>query len=81
MASGDREQLRFCAESPWFVDIFQMFKISMFSVGNKCEESDRRVVLESDARNYAQSMKIAFFETSAKEDKNVEPVSFLSIES
>ncbi|KAF1762029.1 hypothetical protein GCK72_010290 [Caenorhabditis remanei] len=43
-------------------------------VGNKCEESDRRVVLESDARNYAQSMNIAFFETSAKEDKNVEPM-------
>ncbi|EGT34721.1 CBN-RAB-35 protein [Caenorhabditis brenneri] len=42
--------------------------------GNKCEESDRRVVLESDARNYAQSMNIAFFETSAKEDKNVEPM-------
>ncbi|PIC42858.1 hypothetical protein B9Z55_009798 [Caenorhabditis nigoni] len=43
-------------------------------VGNKCEETDRRVVLESDARNYAQSMNIAFFETSAKEDKNVEPM-------
>uniref|UniRef100_A0A8R1DZQ0 Ras-related protein Rab-35 n=2 Tax=Caenorhabditis japonica TaxID=281687 RepID=A0A8R1DZQ0_CAEJA len=43
-------------------------------VGNKCEDADRRVVLESDARSYAQSMNISFFETSAKEDKNVEPM-------
>ncbi|CAI5445486.1 unnamed protein product [Caenorhabditis angaria] len=43
-------------------------------VGNKCEDNERRVVLESDARNYADSMNIKLFETSAKEDRNVEPM-------
>ncbi|CAB3402191.1 unnamed protein product [Caenorhabditis bovis] len=43
-------------------------------VGNKCEAESQRVVLESDARSYADSMNIKFFETSAKEDRNVEPM-------
>ncbi|CAD6196358.1 unnamed protein product [Caenorhabditis auriculariae] len=41
-------------------------------VGNKCEDESRRVVLESDAKQFADSMNIKFFETSAKEDRNVE---------
>uniref|UniRef100_A0A1I7XAR8 Ras-related protein Rab-35 n=1 Tax=Heterorhabditis bacteriophora TaxID=37862 RepID=A0A1I7XAR8_HETBA len=43
-------------------------------VGNKCEDPSRRVVVESDARQFADTMNIRFFETSAKENKNVEEV-------
>ncbi|VDM62983.1 unnamed protein product [Angiostrongylus costaricensis] len=46
-------------------------------VGNKNEDPQRRVVLESDARQFADTMHIRFFETSAKENTNVEEVSVL----
>ncbi|KAH7731587.1 Ras-related protein Rab-35 [Aphelenchoides avenae] len=41
-------------------------------VGNKVDDPDRRVVQESDARRFAEAMKIHYFETSAKENLNVE---------
>ncbi|CAJ0941556.1 unnamed protein product, partial [Mesorhabditis belari] len=41
-------------------------------VGNKCEDSSKRIVLESDARQFAETMNIRFFETSAKDNRNVE---------
>ncbi|KJH50253.1 Ras family protein [Dictyocaulus viviparus] len=41
-------------------------------VGNKSEDPQRRIVLESDARQFADTMHIPFFETSAKENSNVE---------
>ncbi|CAJ0598364.1 unnamed protein product [Cylicocyclus nassatus] len=41
-------------------------------VGNKNEDPTRRIVLESDARQFADTMHIKFFETSAKENTNVE---------
>ncbi|KAK0418433.1 hypothetical protein QR680_013553 [Steinernema hermaphroditum] len=41
-------------------------------VGNKADDPDRRVVTEADARRFADSMRIPFFETSAKENMNVE---------
>ncbi|CAK5076858.1 unnamed protein product [Meloidogyne enterolobii] len=41
-------------------------------VGNKLDEPTRRVVSEVDARRFADSIKINYFETSAKENLNVE---------
>ncbi|VDN23979.1 unnamed protein product [Gongylonema pulchrum] len=41
-------------------------------VGNKADDPERRVVLEADARRFAETMRIPFFETSAKENFNVE---------
>ncbi|GMT18882.1 hypothetical protein PFISCL1PPCAC_10179 [Pristionchus fissidentatus] len=41
-------------------------------VGNKCECAERRVVLTSDAQRFSESMGIQFFETSAKNNTNVE---------
>lgn len=43
-------------------------------VGNKVDDPSRRVVLDSDARRFAETMKINYFETSAKENLNVEAV-------
>uniref|UniRef100_A0A9J2PTP4 Ras-related protein Rab-35 n=1 Tax=Ascaris lumbricoides TaxID=6252 RepID=A0A9J2PTP4_ASCLU len=43
-------------------------------VGNKADDPERRVVLEADARRFADTMHIPFFETSAKENVNVEEV-------
>ncbi len=41
-------------------------------VGNKCEDPERRVVLEVDALRFAEQMNIGFFETSAKDNINVD---------
>ncbi|PAV59270.1 hypothetical protein WR25_20469 [Diploscapter pachys] len=41
-------------------------------VGNKCEAVERRVGSEQDAKQFAEAMHIPFFETSAKENYNVE---------
>jgi len=46
------------------------------TVGNK-DDNDRKVVLPSDARRLADQVGIPFFETSAKENKNVEEVGLL----
>uniref|UniRef100_A0A914HBN9 Ras-related protein Rab-35 n=1 Tax=Globodera rostochiensis TaxID=31243 RepID=A0A914HBN9_GLORO len=41
-------------------------------VGNKVDEPGRRAVPEAEARRFAESMRINYFETSAKENLNVE---------
>lgn len=41
-------------------------------VGNKCDEKSSRVITESEARQYAARMNVPYFETSAKENINVE---------
>ncbi len=41
-------------------------------VGNKDDDPERKVVLTEDARAFAAQMGIQLFETSAKENKNVE---------
>ncbi len=41
-------------------------------VGNKNDNPDRKVVLTEDARRFAEHMGIQLFETSAKENFNVE---------
>uniref|UniRef100_A0A0N5C401 Ras-related protein Rab-35 n=1 Tax=Strongyloides papillosus TaxID=174720 RepID=A0A0N5C401_STREA len=41
-------------------------------VGNKADDPERRVVLKSDAEKFANSMNIQFFETSAKDNINVD---------
>lgn len=40
------------------------------------DEAERRMVAETDGRRFADSMKVKFFETSAKENLNVEEVIF-----
>jgi len=49
------------------------------TVGNK-DDNDRKVVLPSDARRLADQVGIPFFETSAKENKNVEEVNQLQFD-
>jgi Ras-related protein Rab-35 len=46
----------------------------VISVGNKDDDPDRKVVLTQDAQRFADQMSIQLFETSAKENKNVEEV-------
>ncbi|XP_075784896.1 LOW QUALITY PROTEIN: ras-related protein Rab-35-like, partial [Pelodiscus sinensis] len=41
-------------------------------VGNKCEDSARRQVEAADARRFSEQMGVRLFETSAKENLNVE---------
>lgn len=52
----------------------RLLTVSPCLVGNKIDDPDRRVVVESDARRFAETMKIHYFETSAKENLNVEEV-------
>ena len=44
------------------------------SVGNKDDDPDRKVVLTEDANKFADQMGIQLFETSAKDNINVEEV-------
>lgn len=48
-----------------------MFK---FLVGNKNDAPDRKVVLTEDAQRFADQMNIKLYETSAKDNINVEQV-------
>lgn len=43
-----------------------------YLVGNKDDMPDRKVVLTEDAQRFASQMGIQLFETSAKDNKNVE---------
>ncbi|TDG42447.1 hypothetical protein AWZ03_011126 [Drosophila navojoa] len=47
-------------------------------VGNKNDDPDRKVVITEDAQRFARQMDIELFETSAKDNLNVEDM-FLSI--
>ncbi|XP_059167302.1 uncharacterized protein LOC131949420 [Physella acuta] len=47
-------------------------------VGNKDDDPDRKVVLTQDAQRFAERMQIQLFETSAKDNKNVEEM-FMAI--
>ena len=47
----------------------------ILTVGNKNDCPDRKVVLFEDARRFADQMSIQLFETSAKDNTNVEEVS------
>lgn len=46
-----------------------------FSVGNKNDDPNSKVVETTDAQKFAEQMGINLFETSAKENINVEEVS------
>ncbi|KAH9498685.1 Ras- protein Rab-35 [Bulinus truncatus] len=46
--------------------------VNRILVGNKDDDPDRKVVLTQDAQRFAEKMQIQLFETSAKENKNVE---------
>ncbi|XP_025090535.1 ras-related protein Rab-35-like [Pomacea canaliculata] len=52
--------------------------VNRILVGNKNDDPERKVVLTEDAQTFAQQMGIQLFETSAKENINVEEM-FLAI--
>lgn len=43
-------------------------------MGNKCEDPARKQVDTADARRFSEQMGVRLFETSAKENLNVEEV-------
>lgn len=51
-----------------------LHEILLFAVGNKNDAPDRKVVLTEDAQRFADQMRIQLFETSAKENVNVDEV-------
>lgn len=55
---------------------FQLFHFVFFIlVGNKNDDPNSKVVETADAQKFAEQMDIRLFETSAKENINVEDVS------
>ena len=54
-------------------------KLLTFTVGNKNDAPDRKVVLTEDAQRFADQMGIKLFETSAKDNINVEEVRFINV--
>ncbi len=67
------ERLTFDNVGKWLEEIENSFnKVSMVLFGNKVDvEGDKRVVSEEEARKFAEEKKIAYFETSAKTNKNI----------
>ena len=55
------------------------YQLFCFPVGNKDDDPERKVVLTQDAERFAERMQIQLFETSAKENKNVEEVRMMMI--
>jgi len=69
VASGDS----FANVKRWLHEINQNCDdVNRILVGNKCDDPDRRVVLKEDATRFSNQMGIQLFETSAKENINVE---------
>jgi small GTP-binding protein len=59
--------------SLWLKDIkAQNTEIPIVLFGNKCDLIDKRVVEEEEAEAFANANKLEYFETSAKENINVE---------
>ncbi|CDW56825.1 Ras protein Rab 35 [Trichuris trichiura] len=59
----------------WLHEIDQNCEnVQRILVGNKCDEKERRVVLQVDAQRFADQTNVQYFETSAKENLNVEEV-------
>jgi Ras-related protein Rab-8A len=52
--------------------------VNKILIGNKCDMNDQRAVTTEEGETLAKEYKISFFETSAKQDTNVEN-SFISI--
>ena len=50
-----------------------------FPVGNKNDAPDKKIVITEDAQRFADQMNIQLFETSAKDNINVEEVSILTV--
>lgn len=48
--------------------------VNLTVVGNKDDDPSRKVVLTQDAKQFADQIGIQLFETSAKDNKNVEEV-------
>ena len=71
------DEFFFCWHIPfsyrWLHEINQNCDdVARVLVGNKCDDPDRRVVIRDDAGRFATQMGIQLFETSAKENINVE---------
>ena len=57
----------------WLQEIqAQCGNVNLVLIGNKCDDPDAREVPTKEARRYATNMKLPFFETSARDDINVE---------
>ncbi|CAB0002080.1 unnamed protein product [Nesidiocoris tenuis] len=75
VSSGDT----FANVKRWLHEIDQNCEIvNKILVGNKNDSIERKVVLTEDAQRFADQMAIQLFETSAKDNINVEEVSFCS---
>jgi GTPase SAR1 family protein len=46
----------------------------MFLVGNKIDLKNKREISEEEARTFAEERNMVYFESSAKEDINIENV-------
>ena len=59
----------------WLLEIEQNCDlVNRILVGNKNDDPSRKVVLTGDAQRFADQMSIRLFETSAKDNVNVEEV-------
>ncbi len=46
----------------------------IFLIGNKCDDTENRIIKLEDAKQFAKDNKLTYFETSAKTGKNIQKV-------
>ena len=58
----------------WIQDVgtYAEQSVNIVLIGNKCDLSDRRAISSEDGSRLAKEYNILFFETSAKQDVNVQ---------
>ncbi len=64
-----------CGGGYWLCLVLTLISSALGSVGNKNDDPASKVVETNDAQKFAEQMGIRLFETSAKDNINVEDVS------
>jgi len=58
----------------YLIHSINKIKKIIFLIGNKCDDTENRIVKLEDAMQFAKDNKLNYFETSAKTGKNIQKV-------
>lgn len=75
MAPRNWPELWCCEQNFGYVKVLVWYYNNNIVVGNKNDSPDKKVVSTEDAQRFAEQIGIELYETSAKENINVEEVS------
>lgn len=68
------DEVSFASVKTWLneIDRYASESVDKLLVGNKCDLEEERAVSQEQAKEFAESLKVNFIETSAKASNNVE---------